>query len=183
MVDSVDDFKSSYSVRDQSGGIRGPKRGPFPSWKTDCLPDLWVLPGHCSQRFCRELCRPIHYWSSKWRYSGIWFEVGRNFIINDKNSTWWHLGIVRSKNTRVWETQDRIGIVQYGDSSEENRTWLSQIESNGEKKYRAESTKLEFWSQKRKLWKKRRGQESRAKTACTKNSWRLLAMGVQRAVL
>ena len=30
--------------------------------------------------------------------------------------------------------------------------------------------------------KKRRGQESGIKTACTKNSWRLLAMGVQRAV-
>ena len=28
-----------------------------------------------------------------------------------------------------------------------------------------------------------RGQESRIKTACTKNSWRLLALGVQRAVL
>ena len=30
--------------------------------------------------------------------------------------------------------------------------------------------------------KKRRGQESGVKTAWTKNSWRLLAMGVQRAV-
>ena len=30
--------------------------------------------------------------------------------------------------------------------------------------------------------KKRRGQESGEKTACTKNSWRLLAMGNQRAV-
>ena len=30
--------------------------------------------------------------------------------------------------------------------------------------------------------KKRRGQESGNKTACTKNYWRLLAMGVQRAV-
>ena len=30
--------------------------------------------------------------------------------------------------------------------------------------------------------KKRRGPESRHKTACTKNSWRLLAMGNQRAV-
>ena len=30
--------------------------------------------------------------------------------------------------------------------------------------------------------KKRRGQESGDKTACTKNSWRLLAMGNQRAV-
>ena len=91
MVESVDDLKSSCSVR----GIRmpgcevldakiasalnriihnshfkrrisleeqkSPKRGPFPSWKTDRLPDLRVLPGHRSQRFCRELCRPIHY--------------------------------------------------------------------------------------------------------------------------
>ena len=32
------------------------------------------------------------------------------------------------------------------------------------------------------LRKERRGQESGNKTACTKNSWRLLAMGNQRAV-
>ena len=30
--------------------------------------------------------------------------------------------------------------------------------------------------------KRRRGQESGEKTACTKNSWRLLALGLQRAV-
>ena len=49
--------------------------------------------------------------------------MGRNFIVNDENPTWWHLGrIVQIKNTRVWETQDRIGIVQHGDSSEESRT-------------------------------------------------------------
>ena len=47
------------------------KRGPFPSWKTDRLPDLRVLPGHWSQWFCRELCRPIYNCSSKWWYSGI----------------------------------------------------------------------------------------------------------------
>ena len=84
MVDSVDDLKSSCSVR----GIQLPnfevldakiasalnrvihnshfrrrvsleeqkssKRGPFPSWQTDCLPDQRVPPGHWSQRFCRE---------------------------------------------------------------------------------------------------------------------------------
>ena len=95
MVDSVDEFKSSSSVR----GIRMPdfevldariatalnriihnsqlkrrvsleeqkaqKRGPLPSWKTGRLPDLRVLPGHWSQRFCIELCRPIYFWSSK----------------------------------------------------------------------------------------------------------------------
>ena len=78
----------------------------------------------------------------EWRYSGIRFEMGRNSIINDKDSTWRHLGkIVQIKNTRVWKTQDRIGIVRPGDSSEENRTWPSQIENNGEKKYRARFTK------------------------------------------
>ena len=48
------------------------------------LPHLWVLPGHWSQRFCRELRRPIHHWSSKWRYSGIRFYVGRNFVVHDE---------------------------------------------------------------------------------------------------
>ena len=67
-------------------------------------------------------------------------------------------------------------------SSEESRTWLSQIEDNGEKKYRAESTNQEFWGQKRKLWKERRSQETGIKTAWTKDSRRLLAMKNQRAV-
>ena len=39
-----------------------------------------------------------------------------------------------------------------------------------------------FWEQKWKFREERRGQESGNKTACTKNSWRLLAMGNQRAV-
>ena len=38
-----------FKKKSQSGGIKGPKRGPFPSRKTDCLPDLRVLPGHWSQ--------------------------------------------------------------------------------------------------------------------------------------
>ena len=92
--------------------------------------------------FCRKLCRPVHYQSSKWRYSGIRFKVGRKFIVYDENPTWWHLGrIVQIKNTTVWETQDCIGIVQPGGSSEESRTWLSQIEDTGEKKYRAGNSK------------------------------------------
>ena len=53
----------------------------------------------------------IYYCSPKCWYSGIRFETGRNFIINDENPIWWHLGrIVQIKNTRVGETQDRIGI-------------------------------------------------------------------------
>ena len=41
-------FKRRVSVEEQKA-----KRGPFPLWKTDRLPDLRVLPGHWGQRFCR----------------------------------------------------------------------------------------------------------------------------------
>ena len=161
-------FKRIVGLEEQ----KAQKRGPFPSRKTDRLLDLRILPGHWCQWFRRELCRPIYNCSSKWWSSGIRFKVGRNFQFYDENPAWWYLGrIVQIKNTRDRETQDRIGIVQYGDSSEESRTWWSQIEDN-EKKYRAESTSQEFWGQKRKLWKERPGQESGNKTACTKNSWR-----------
>ena len=115
MVDSVDDLKSSSSVRGirmpdlkysmrrllqhwtessitpaswmkgQSGQTESPKRGPFPSRKTDCLLDLRVLPGHWSQGFRREVRRPIYYFSSKWWYSGIRFEVGWNIIVKNKS--------------------------------------------------------------------------------------------------
>ena len=125
----------------------------------------------------------VHYWFTKWRYSGIRFKVGRSSTVYDEKSTWWHFGrIVQIKNTWVWKTQDRIGSVRPGDSSEKVKTWLSQIEDCGEKKYRARYTKEEFWRQKRKVWEESRGQESRDKTACTKNPWRLLAIGNQRAV-
>ena len=81
----------SLQKKNHSGGTKGPEAGPFPSWQADCSPDLWVLQGHRSQRFCGELCRPIHYWTSKWWYSVIRFKVGRNSIIYDENPTWWHL--------------------------------------------------------------------------------------------
>ena len=64
------------------------------------------------------------------------------FFVNDEHPIWWHLGnFVQIKNTRVWGTQDRIGIVWPGDSEEEVRTWLSQIENYGEKKYRTRNSK------------------------------------------
>ena len=95
MVDSVDDLRSSSSIRgismpnfdvldariasalnkiihnshfkrkNQSGGTKGPKGGPFPSRQTDCLLDLRLLPGHRNPGFCRKLCRPVHYQSKK----------------------------------------------------------------------------------------------------------------------
>ena len=41
--------KFSLEMKGQSGGTKGTKTGPFPSWKEDRLPDLRVLPGHWSQ--------------------------------------------------------------------------------------------------------------------------------------
>ena len=81
-----------YKKKGQSGGTKSPKRGPFPSRKTDRSLDLRVLPEHGSQRFCRELCRPIYYFSSKWWYSGIRFKMGWNSIVDDTNPFWWRLG-------------------------------------------------------------------------------------------
>ena len=102
-----------------------------------------TISGHWFQRFRRELCRPFYYCSSKWRYSGIRFEVGWNFINNDENPTWWYLGrTVQIKNTKVWETQDRIEELYDLETHQKKvRTWLSQIENHGTKKYRARFTK------------------------------------------
>ena len=61
-----------------------------------------------------------------------------------RKSIWWHHGrFVQIKNTRVWETQVRIGILRPGDSSEENRMWLSQTKNYGEEKYRAEFSRID----------------------------------------
>ena len=54
-------FKRKISLEEQ----KAQKEDRFSPRKTDRLPDLRVLPGHCSQRFCRKLCRPIYYSSSK----------------------------------------------------------------------------------------------------------------------
>ena len=93
--------------------------------------------------------------SSKWWYSGIRFRMGRTFIFNDKIPIWWHLGRIVQFRNESEKIHDHIVIVCPGDSSVESSTWLSQIEDDGVKKYRAEFTKY-FWSQTRKSWKKRR---------------------------
>ena len=55
-------FKRRVSLEEQ----KAQKEDPFfPSRQADRLLDLRIFLGHWSQRFCRELCRPIHYWSSK----------------------------------------------------------------------------------------------------------------------
>ena len=95
MVESVDDLKSSCSIRGTQGPyfevldrkiasalnrimyntrfkkkisleeMKAQKEDRFLRGRQIALHDLRVLPGHWSQRFCRELCRPIYNCSSK----------------------------------------------------------------------------------------------------------------------
>ena len=109
--------------------------------------------------------------------------MGRNFYYQWRKtpSDDFLSGFYTSRIRESEKLKTVLKCVQHGDSSEESRTWSSQIEHDGEKKYRAESTNQEF-CQKRKLWKERRSQELGDKTAWTKNSGRLLAVESQRAV-
>ena len=86
------------------------------------------------------------------------------------------------RNDDIQEFDSKWDEIQIKNTIINDKNWLSQIEDNGEKNYRAESTNKEFWSQKRKLWDERRGQESGNKIAWTMDSRILLAVENQRAV-
>ena len=59
----------------------------------------------------KTTCRPVHHVLFERTIFRNSFQSGTEFIVFDENSTWWHLWrIVQIKNTRVWETQDRVGI-------------------------------------------------------------------------
>ena len=62
-------FKRKISLEEQ----KAQKEDRFLRGRQDCLLDLRTIPGHWNPWFCRKLHRPVHYCSSKWRYSGIRF--------------------------------------------------------------------------------------------------------------
>ena len=188
MVESVDDLKSSRSIRGTQGQdfevlnaklasalnriihntrfkkkisleeMKAQKEDRFPSWKTDRLPDLWVLPGHWSQWFCGELCRPIYNCSSKWWYSGIRFKNRTIFKTmtqipsDDILEGLYNLRIRESEKLRTVLEVYNMEIHQ-----KKARPDYHSLKTMVKKKYRAEITNKEFWGQKRKLWDKRRG--------------------------
>ena len=189
MVDSLEELKSSRSVcgknfqilrcrtrrllllrtrssripnsrRRWVSGKDGSERGSDSSRKTDRLHDSRLFSSHwCS--WCRSwLCGFILYHSSQWHcyFDSKWDEIllSMTQIPSDDILE----SLYKLRITRVWSTQNCIGIVRHGNSSDKHWTWLSQIEGNGEEKYRAEFENNEFWDQKRKFWNKRRGQES-----------------------
>ena len=157
----------------QSGGTKSPKRGPLPSWKTGRLPDLRVLPGHWSQRFCRELCRPIYNCSSKFKNS-IW--NGTEFHYQWRKS---HLNKLRIRESEKLKTvlelyNMEIRQKKAGPDYHRLKTMVKRsIDQN---------LRIKNLRQKRKLLKKRHGQESGDKTVWTKDPRSFLAMENQRAV-
>ena len=104
-------------------------------------------------------------------------------MIDDENLTSWHLGrIVQIKNTRVWKTQDRIWNCT---TCRFTRRKLDLINTDWRQWWReVSSRKFEkrILGTETEITEERRGQESRNTTACTKNFWKMLAMGNQRAV-
>ena len=68
-------FKRRVSLEEQKAQKRPKKKRPFPSWKTDRLPDLRVLLGHCSQ------CPSVDY-------ADLFSIVLRNGDIQEFDSKW-----------------------------------------------------------------------------------------------
>ena len=78
--------------------------------------------------------------------------MGRNFIINAKDTVWWCSGkSVQIEDTGVCATEDRIGTVWHGNSPKNIDAWLSEVEIDGEKKYRSEISTAKFWRQNEKI--------------------------------
>ena len=152
---------SLQKKKDQSGGTQGPKKRTVSfaedrllTWSTSTSgsQEPMILSRIMPTDFTIALRNDdIQEFDSKW--DGILFSMTENPI-------WWYLGrTVQIKSTRVRETQDGIGIVLPGDSSEENSDLIitdSMVKRSIEQNLRIKN----FRSQKRKLWKKRRGQES-----------------------
>ena len=72
-----------------------------------------------------------------------------NSTVYDQGATWWRPGkCVQIENTWVWSTQNRIGIVWHGISSEDIDARSSNIENDGEEKHRSETQTAKLWRQK-----------------------------------
>ena len=67
----------------QSGGTESSERGSVPSRKTDRLHDLRLLSSHWCSWYSSWLCRFVLYHSSQRWCSGIWYEMGWNYIVSD----------------------------------------------------------------------------------------------------
>ena len=104
--------------------------------------------------------------------------MGRNFITDDENlEGLFKLRIRESEKPKTVLELYNLEIHQKKAGPDYHR-----LKNMVKRSIELDLRNRNFGTRKR-LWKTRRGQESGDKTAWTKNSWRLLAMGSQRAVL
>ena len=85
-------FKTPRQEEGQSRGKESPERGPVSTRKTDHLHDLRLLSCYWCSWYGSWLRWFVLHHSSKWQRSGIRYKMGREFIINDKDSIGWYSG-------------------------------------------------------------------------------------------
>ena len=68
--------------------------------------------------------------------------MGRNFIVYDANPIWWHLGNGLYEYESLKNSKQYWNCVRF--TQKKSKTWLSQIDIDGEQKYRARKRKKEF---------------------------------------
>ena len=126
MFDSLDELKSSRSVY----GKDFPNfEGSVSTRKTDRLHDLRLLSSDWCSWHSIGLCWFILCYSSWWQHSAIRYKMGRSSTVYVKDSLRWTLGkSVQIEDTWVWSTQNSIGIVRHGDSSEDIGSQLPEVE-------------------------------------------------------
>ena len=85
--------------------------------------------------------------------------MGWSSTIYVKDSVRWCLGkSVQIKNTWVCATQNGIGIVRHGNSSEDIGAQLSEVDNGGEEEFRSEIAITKLW---RPTWNRSSGQKSK----------------------
>ena len=186
MVDSVDDLRSNEDVR----GIRMPDFEVLDARIASALnriihnfhfKRMVSLEEQTAPKVDRDLCRLLFDCSSKW--SGIRLKVGRNFVAmtkippDDILEGLYKLRIRESEKLKtVLELYD-LEIHQKKAGFDYHR-----LKTMMKRSIEQDLRNRNLGYQKRKIWDKRRCQESGDKTAWTQNSRRLLAVESQRAV-
>ena len=161
-----------FKKKNQSGGIKRPKAGRFLSRKTDCLRDLWKLPGHRSQRFCRELCRRNSLLVFDMMIFKDSIQSGTEFLISMTKIPHDDISERLYKiKVRVWEIKKQCWTCM---------TWKLYQKKVGPDYHRLKTMvkrSIEQEIQNKNFgarngnYEKNSGQESRDTTTCTKNSW------------
>ena len=110
-------------------------------------------------------------YSHKWRPTKS--RHNPNFYVED--SIRWYLGTsVQIENTSVRATLDCIGIVRHGNQWNDIDAQLSEIEEDGEEKYRSETPIAKLWRQTRQNRNRSSGQWSKGLKLCWKRKRYLL---------